>query len=147
MLETQLGGTAETVHVPGPEGVTNAAKSVQEMVGKAKAAAQGPLDTVRGTGEQETMHAPRDRQRSRPHSDRRDGHLGRDKQPELAVNVVHDTIPISQIDAGRRTARHAKTPSRGARARRGPSGPRERRKAAEGCRRYSDTCTALRASP
>ena len=51
----QLGGTAETVHVPGPEGMTKAAKSVQEMVGKAKAAARGPLDRMRGTGEQETM--------------------------------------------------------------------------------------------
>ena len=39
-----------------------------------------------------------------------------DLLPELAVNVAHDTIPISQIegDAARRTAGDAKTPSRGA---------------------------------
>ena len=43
----QLGGTAEAVHVPGGEGVTKAATSVREVVDRAKAAAQGPLDSVR----------------------------------------------------------------------------------------------------
>ena len=51
----QLGGTAEAVHVPGGEGVTKAATSVREVVDRAKAAAQGPLDSVRGTGEQDAM--------------------------------------------------------------------------------------------
>ena len=51
----QLGGTPETVSLPGPEGLSRAAESVSEMVGKAKAAAQGPMHTVRGSGEQEKM--------------------------------------------------------------------------------------------
>jgi ferritin-like metal-binding protein YciE len=142
----QLGGTAETVHVPGPEGVAKAAESVREVVGKAKAAAQGPLDTVRGTGEQDTMlrNARAEYQDEAEEiatytvidalatsvGDKQTAKLARDirKQeermalyladllPELAVNVAHDTIPVSQIegDAGRRTARDAKTPSRGA---------------------------------
>ena len=38
-----------------------------------------------------------------------------DLLPELATNVAHDTIPVSQIegDARRRTAGDAKTPARG----------------------------------
>ena len=38
----QLGGPAETVTLPGPESATKAAQSIQGVVGKAKAAAQGP---------------------------------------------------------------------------------------------------------
>jgi ferritin-like metal-binding protein YciE len=51
----QLGGTPETVSLPGPEGLTKAAESVSNVLGKAKAAAQGPLHAVRGSGEQERM--------------------------------------------------------------------------------------------
>ena len=141
----QLGGTAEEVNVPGPEGVTKAAKSVREVVGKAKAAAQGPLDAVRGTGEQDTMlrNARAEYQEEAEEiatytvidalatavGDKQTAKLARDIRrdeermalyladllPELAVNVAHDSIPISQIegDAARRTAGDAKTPSRG----------------------------------
>ena len=38
----QLGGNPETVSLPGPEGLSKAAESVSDVVGKAKAAAQGP---------------------------------------------------------------------------------------------------------
>ena len=51
----QLGGTPETVSLPGPEGLTKAAEAVSGALGKAKAAAQGPLHAVRGSGEQERM--------------------------------------------------------------------------------------------
>ena len=51
----QLGGTAETVTVPGPEGAGKAAQAVQGVIGKAKAAAQGPIHLARGSGEQEKM--------------------------------------------------------------------------------------------
>ena len=51
----QLGGNPETVSLPGPEGLVKAAESVSDVVGKAKAAAQGPLHAVRGSGEQEKM--------------------------------------------------------------------------------------------
>ncbi len=51
----QLGGTPETVSLPGPEGLTKAAETVSGAFGKAKAAAQGPLHAMRGSGEQERM--------------------------------------------------------------------------------------------
>jgi ferritin-like metal-binding protein YciE len=51
----QLGGSPETVSVPGPEGLGKMAETVSEKLGKAKAAAQGPLHAMRGAGEQEKM--------------------------------------------------------------------------------------------
>jgi ferritin-like metal-binding protein YciE len=51
----QLGGTPAQVSLPGPEGVSKAAQGMQDALAKAKAAVQGPLDTVRGSGEQELM--------------------------------------------------------------------------------------------
>jgi ferritin-like metal-binding protein YciE len=51
----QLGGTPATVSLPGPEGVSKAAQGMQDALTKAKAAAQGPLDVVRGSGEQGRM--------------------------------------------------------------------------------------------
>jgi ferritin-like metal-binding protein YciE len=51
----QLGGTPTQVSLPGPEGVSKAAQGVQDVVAKAKAAAQAPLDVVRGSGEQARM--------------------------------------------------------------------------------------------
>jgi len=51
----QLGGTPETVALRGPEPLARAAGSVTEAVGKAKAAARGSLDSIRGSGEQERM--------------------------------------------------------------------------------------------
>jgi ferritin-like metal-binding protein YciE len=48
-----LGGRAETVSLPGPDGLTDAAQAAQGLVGRAAAAAQGPLHALRGTGEDE----------------------------------------------------------------------------------------------
>lgn len=49
----QLGGTAETVSVPGPDVVSEAAQRVQEVAQRGMALAQGSLHMARGTGEQE----------------------------------------------------------------------------------------------
>ena len=49
----QLGGTAETVSVPGPDVVSEAASRVQEVAQRGMALAQGSLHAARGTGEQE----------------------------------------------------------------------------------------------
>jgi ferritin-like metal-binding protein YciE len=51
----QLGGSPATVTLPGPETVSKAAQGMQDALTKAKAAAQGPLEVVRGSGEQERM--------------------------------------------------------------------------------------------
>ena len=51
----QLGGTPAQISLPGPDGVSKAAQGMQDALTKAKAAVQGPLDTVRGSGEQERM--------------------------------------------------------------------------------------------
>jgi ferritin-like metal-binding protein YciE len=49
----QLGGTAETVSVPGPDPLVGAAQAVVGGAQKAVALAQGPLHALRGTGEDE----------------------------------------------------------------------------------------------
>ena len=51
----QLGGTPATVSVPGPDGLGKMAEGLSDRFGKAKAAAEGQLQSVRGSGEQETM--------------------------------------------------------------------------------------------
>jgi ferritin-like metal-binding protein YciE len=51
----QLGGTAETLSVPGPDLVGEAASRMQEVAQRGVALAQGPLHAVRGTGEQEKL--------------------------------------------------------------------------------------------
>jgi ferritin-like metal-binding protein YciE len=133
---TQLGGTAETVTLPGPESATKAAQSIQGVVGKAKAAAQGPLHLVRGSGEQGKMlHNARVEYREEADEiatytvidalatsvgDKQTAKLARDIRreekrmakfigdllPQLATDVAHDEIPVSEIegDAARRTS-------------------------------------------
>jgi ferritin-like metal-binding protein YciE len=49
----QLGGTAETISLPGPDRVEEAAQAVLGGAQKAVALAQGPLHALRGTGEEE----------------------------------------------------------------------------------------------
>ena len=49
----QLGGEAETVSVPGPDVVGEAASVVQDVAQRGVALAQGSLDAVRGTGAEE----------------------------------------------------------------------------------------------
>ena len=132
----QLGGTAETVTLPGPEGATKAAQSLQGVVGKAKAAAQGPLHLAKGSGEQGKMlHNARAEYREEAEEiatytvidalatsvgDKQTAKLARDilreeqrmakfigdLLPQLATDVAHDEIPVSEIegDAARRTS-------------------------------------------
>ena len=132
----QLGGNPETVSLPGPEGLVKAAESVSDVVGKAKAAAQGPLHAMRGSGEQEKMlRNARTEYQDEAHEiatymvidslasavgDKQTAKLARDilRQEErmqeflggllteLAVDVAHDEIPVSEIEgaASHRTA-------------------------------------------
>jgi ferritin-like metal-binding protein YciE len=125
----QLGGNPETVSVPGPQGLGRMAESVSETLGKARAAAQAPLQTIRGSGEQEKMlHNARIEYEDEAHEiatymvieslasavgDKETAKLARgilreeermqkflaDLLPELTANVAHDEIPISEIEA------------------------------------------------
>ena len=124
----QLGGTPATVLLPGPEGVGKLAQNVAGKLEQVKAAAQGPLHTVRREGEQEKMlHNARiefadeaqeiatytvidslatavgDKQTAKLARDiRRDEERMQkflsDLLPELSTAVAHDEIPISEID-------------------------------------------------
>ena len=132
----QLGGTAETVSLPGPEAATKAAESLQGAVGKAKAAVQGPLHLAKGSGEQGKMlHNARAEYREEAEEiatytvidalatsvgDKQTAKLARDilseeqrmaeylgeLLPQLATDVAHDEIPVSEIkgDADRRSS-------------------------------------------
>jgi ferritin-like metal-binding protein YciE len=123
----QLGGNPETVSVPGPDGLGRVAESVSDKLGKAKAAAQGPLHTVRGSGEQEKMlRNARIEYADEAHEiatymvidslastvgDKETAKLARDilrdeermqkflaeLLPELTAGVAHDEIPISEL--------------------------------------------------
>ena len=124
----QLGGTPETVSVPGPDGLTKAAETVSDVFGKAKAAAQGPLHAVRGSGEQERMlrNARTEYQEeaweiatytvidsvATATGDKETAKLARDiireeqrmqeflaaLLPELSADLAHDEIPVSEIE-------------------------------------------------
>jgi len=132
----QLGGTAETVSLPGPEGASRAAETVRGVVGKARAAAQGPMHLAKGSGEQSKMlHNARAEYRDEAEEiatytvidalaksvgDKQTAKLARDIRteekrmakfvgdllPQLATDVAHDEIPVSEIggDAARRTS-------------------------------------------
>ena len=123
----QLGGTPATVSVPGPEGLGKLAEGFSHRFDKAKAAAQGPLNTVRGSGEQETMlHNARMEYADEAHEiatytvidalattagDTETAKLAREilreeermqtflakLLPELTANVAHDEIPVSEL--------------------------------------------------
>jgi ferritin-like metal-binding protein YciE len=129
----QLGGTPETVSVPGPDGLVKAMETVSGVIGKAKAAARGPLDAVRGAGEQERMlrNARTEYQEEAYEiatytvieslatavGDKQTAKLARDilrdeermqqflaaLLPELSAGVAHDEIPVSEIEG--RTSR------------------------------------------
>ena len=51
----KLGGTPQTVPIDAPQAVVKGAGAAVELVGRAAAAAQGPVHAIRGTGEQEKM--------------------------------------------------------------------------------------------
>jgi ferritin-like metal-binding protein YciE len=124
----QLGGEPETVSLPGPDGLTRAAEGISGVVGRAKAAAQGPLHAVRGSGEQDKMlRNARSEYQEEAHEiatytvidslatavgDKQTAKLARDIRreeermqdflakllPELSVDVAHDEIPVSEIE-------------------------------------------------
>jgi ferritin-like metal-binding protein YciE len=125
---TQLGGPPAEVSLPGPEGVSKAAQGMQDMLAKAKAAAQAPLDVVRGAGEQARMvHNARVELEEEAHEiatytvidslatavgDSETAQLARnilreeermqkylvDVLRELSVDMAHDEIPVSEIN-------------------------------------------------
>lgn len=151
----QLGGSAETVSLPGPEGASKAAESLQGAVGRARAAVQAPLHLARGSGEQAKMlHNARAEYRDEAEEiatytvidalatsvgDKETAKLARgirseeqrmadflvELLPQLATDVAHDEIPVSEIagDAARRTS------ATSGRTRRAPAGPGKPRKA------------------
>jgi ferritin-like metal-binding protein YciE len=123
----QLGGNPETVSVPAP-GLGKAAEGVSEVVAKAKATAQGPLQAIRGSGQQEKMlRNARTEYRDEADEiaiytvidslatatgDKQTAKLARDitRQEErmqqflaellreLSVDFAHDEIPVSEIE-------------------------------------------------
>jgi ferritin-like metal-binding protein YciE len=124
----QLGGIPAQVSLPGPEGVSRAAQGVQDVVAKAKAAAQAPLEVVRGAGEQARMvHNARVELHEEAHEiatyividsfatavgDSETAQLARsilreeermqkylvDLLRDLSVDMAHDEIPVSEIN-------------------------------------------------
>ena len=131
-----LGGTPETTSIPAPEGLSERIESAQGMVQRATAAVQHSLHAVRRTGEQELMldnarsefreeaqeiatyraidslaNAVGDRETAKlareilREEERMASYLG-DLIPELAIDVAHDEVPVSEIEgpAARRTS-------------------------------------------
>src|SRR3954463_14809502 len=149
-----LGGEAETMSLPGPEAVVKGATGAKAAVQRAAAIAQGPLHAVRGTGQQERMlkNARTEYQDeaeeiatyrviealAKAVGDKDTAKLARDIGREekrmadflvglidqLALDVVHDEVPVAEIGAApaaRRTASGARTTTRGARSTRSTS--------------------------
>jgi ferritin-like metal-binding protein YciE len=142
----QLGGTAETISLPGPEGATKAAEGLQSAVGKAKAAAQGPLHLAKGHGEQGKMlhnarleyreeaeeiatytviEALADSVGDKDTAKLARGILAQEERmadylstllPELATDFAHDEIPVSEIEG---EADHRRSTASGATRRTG----------------------------
>jgi ferritin-like metal-binding protein YciE len=124
-----LGGEAETVSLPGPDAVVKGATGAKAAVQRAAAVVQGPLHAVRGTGQQERMlknarteyhdeaeeiatyrviealaKAVGDKDTAKLARD-----IGREEKKmadflvgiidQLALDVVHDEIPVAEIGA------------------------------------------------
>jgi ferritin-like metal-binding protein YciE len=144
-----LGGEAETVSLPGPDAVVKGATGAKAVVQRAAAVAQGPLHAVRGTGQQERMlkNARTEYQDeaeeiatyriiealAKAVGDKETAKLARDIGREekkmadflvgiidqLALDVVHDEVPVSEIGAtpaARRTASRPRAATRGAKS-------------------------------
>jgi len=140
-----LGGEAETVSLPGPDAVVKGATGAKAAVQRAAAVVQGPLHAVRGTGQQERMlkNARTEYQDeaeeiatyrviealAKAVGDKETAKLARDIGREekkmsdflvglidqLALDVVHDEVPVSEIGAApaaRRTASRPRATSR-----------------------------------
>ncbi len=132
----QLGGEAETVALPGPERLAKGAGAAQAAVQRAAAVAKGGLHAVRGTGQQERMlknartefqdeaeeiatyraiealaKAVGDKETAKLARE-----IGREEKRmsdflagligELALDVVHDEVPVAEVagSPARRTA-------------------------------------------
>jgi ferritin-like metal-binding protein YciE len=124
----RLGGTPETISIPAPEGLVDKLESAQGVVQRATAAVQHSLHAVRRTGEQELMlenaraefreeaqeiatyralgglaRAVGDGETARlageilRDEERMASYLG-ELIPELAIDVVHDEVPVSEIE-------------------------------------------------
>ena len=143
-----LGGEAETVSLPGPEAVVKGATGAKAAVQRAAAVAQGSLHAVRGTGQQERMlkNARTEYQDeaeeiatyravealAKAVGDTETAKLARDIGREekkmadflvgiidqLALDVVHDEVPVSEIGAAPAARRTASRPRATTRAKR-----------------------------
>jgi ferritin-like metal-binding protein YciE len=135
-----LGGEAETVSLPGPDAVVKGATGAKAAVQRAAAVVQGPLHAMRGTGQQERMlknarteyqdeaeeiatyrviealaKAVGDKETSKLARD-----IGREEKKmsdflvgiidQLALDVVHDEVPVSEIGAAPAARRTASRP-------------------------------------
>ena len=135
-----LGGEAETVSLPGPDAVVKGATGAKAAVQRAAAVVQGPLHAVRGTGQQERMlkNARTEYQDEAEEiatyrviealakgvGDKETAKLARDIGREekkmsdflvgiidqLALDVVHDEVPVSEIGAAPAARRTASRP-------------------------------------
>ena len=153
-----LGGEAETVSLPGPDVVVKGATGAKAAVQRAAAVAQGPLHAVRGTGQQERMlkNARTEYQDeaeeiatyrtvealAKAVGDKETAKLARDIGREekkmadflvgiidqLALDVVHDEVPVSEIGAAPAARRTASRPRATTRSR-AASKPASRAKA------------------
>lgn len=153
-----LGGTPETTSIPAPDAITDRIESAQGIVQRATAAVQHSLQAVRRTGEQDLMlenartefreeaqeiatyraigslaNAVGDSETARlareilREEERMASYLG-DLIPELALDVAHDAVPVSEIDgpAAHRTAGNGAGRRRAARGRAVRARPRAR---------------------
>jgi ferritin-like metal-binding protein YciE len=135
-----LGGEAETVSLPGPDAVVKGATGAKAAVQRAAAVVQGPLHAMRGTGQQERMlkNARTEYQDeaeeiatyrviealAKAVGDKETAKLARDIGREekkmsdflvgiidqLALDVVHDEVPVSEIGAAPAARRTASRP-------------------------------------
>ena len=170
-----LGGEAETVSLPGPDVVVRGATGAKAAVQRAAAVAQGPLHAVRGTGQQERMlkNARTEYQDeaeeiatyrtiealAKAVGDKETAKLARDIGREekkmadflvatidqLALDVVHDEVPVSEIGAApaaRRTASRSRATTRS----RAASKPASRAKAKPATRAKSTSRSTAKRS-
>jgi ferritin-like metal-binding protein YciE len=170
-----LGGQAETVHVPGPDSVVKGATGAKAAVQRAAAAAKAPLHAVRGTGPQERMlknartqyqdeaeeiatyrtiealaKAVGDKETAKLARD-----IGREEKrmadfvvgliDQLALDVVHDEVPVSEIGATPAARRSASRPR--ATTSRASSKPAPRAKAKPAASRAKATTSRAKAKP
>jgi ferritin-like metal-binding protein YciE len=171
-----LGGEAETIHVPGPEAVVKRATGAKAAVQRAAAAAKAPLHAVRGTGQQERMlknartqyqdeaeeiatyrtiealaKAVGDKETAKLARD-----IGREEKrmadfvvgiiDQLAVDVVHDEVPVSEIGAAP-AARRSASRSRATTSRASSKPAASRARAKPATSRAKATTSRARAKP